>query len=104
MGNPIHQKIKVTQENIINGSPGDSSCCAIAKALEDKYKNCMPLVDTNFISVRIEGKVFNAKTPENAIEFINKYDDGRDRVSPIEIDLVFEEEIKNKNPDHLSKL
>lgn len=97
---PISQIINVTEDNILNGLTCDSANCPIALALLDKYNECLPLVDTHEISVRLNDKVYVAKTPKEAIEFIDNFDVGY-HVEPFTITLEFVQQEKNTNPDHM---
>ena len=100
---PISQVISISEDNIINGYACDSAQCPIALALLDKYNECQPLVDTHEISVRLNNKVYVAKTPKEAIEFIDNFDVGNP-VEPFSFTLEFVPREKNTDSSHLSVL
>jgi hypothetical protein len=100
---PISQVVSVTKDNISNGLTCDSASCPIALALLEKYNECLPLVDTHEISVRLNNKVYVAKTPKEAIEFIDNFDVGNP-VEPFSITLEFVQQEKNTDSSHLRAL
>ena len=99
----ISQVVSVTKANIANGLTCDSASCPIALALLEKYNECQPLVDTHEISVRLNDKVYVAKTPNEAIEFIDNFDVGNP-VEPFDVVLEFVPQEKNTDSSHLSVL
>lgn len=79
-------KISVEQKHINQGEQEHCERCPIALAIFDSVEACFVSVESFF--VHIDSESFDL--PDNAIDFIESYDDG-EPVSPFEFELPIEQ-------------
>lgn len=78
--------IKVTQEHIDEGFPGEADSCPVALAIQQKTGDLHATVNAKCIFFRYRSKDKTRKTPKKVVNFIKKFDSG-DKVKPFSFEL-----------------
>lgn len=66
--------VEVKRKHIRNGVPGEPNSCAIALAVEEKFKGAEVGVDGSYIYVHTDNGTTTYECPRSAKRFINRFD------------------------------
>lgn len=77
------KRIRITDQKIEDGQPGEIDLCPVALALKEAFKTDNVSVDQNTLSVTVS---YEFETPAKVRQFIKKFDDNQ-QVQPFEFTL-----------------